>query len=83
MGIDLGIADYIGRTVQNDASDGARAIPTITGNGWSIANSRVWSNLLNSGMNGAVQPGNDQSGALRNFLSLYAVTQNDSVQRNG
>ena len=83
MGIDLGLSTYINSANLNDQTDGNRANLAIPGTGWSVANAIAWSNLLNSGANNAVQSSNDQGGALRNFLSLYALTQRDALAANG
>ena len=83
MSIDLGVNDFINRDNQNRTNDNNLANPTITATGWSIANAIQWSNLLNSGVNATVDVRNDQGGALKNFLSIYATTMRDAIPNNG
>jgi len=70
----------LARLIQNSPANGGFTSPPIAGNGiWSIQNALVLSappNLPN------IQ-GNKQSEALRNFLSIYALTQKDGTNRNG
>ncbi|MES2770770.1 MAG: hypothetical protein V4623_02150 [Pseudomonadota bacterium] len=86
MGIDLGFGPtYVVRDNQN-ANNGGITPATIPGGTapyhlygpWSIDNALEWtaSKYLPN------VPTNDQQGALRNFLSLYAVTQNDHDPSN-
>ncbi|MBC3936228.1 cadherin-like domain-containing protein [Undibacterium sp. CY7W] len=46
--------------------------------GWSVANAITWSDLLPK-----TSFKNDQAGALKNFLSIYALTQKDNIANNG
>ena len=52
------------------------AIGIGANSGWSVQNALTWSSLLATGR------GNDQQGALRNFLSLYNLTISDGNPGN-
>ena len=78
MGIDLGVGPtYIIKDNQDDPLNAGIKPPTISGSGvWNIQNAKDLSaspNLPNA-------QGNRQQDALRNFLSLYAVTQATSAR---
>ncbi len=76
MSIDLGVGTYISKRIQDDPLNGGITPPTITASdGWSIQIAKD----LSAPPNLPSIDGNDQSRALRNFLSLYAVTQTPSV----
>jgi VCBS repeat-containing protein len=76
MGLDLGFGQrYIYPDFQNPIFD--QTAPQMTGTGWSVQNAIDWSNLLPNAN------GNNQAGALGNFLSLYALTIGDAVPANG
>jgi hypothetical protein len=76
MGIDLGVGQYIISDNQTSTIHNGSAL-SIAGNGWSVSNAIAWSNLL--------PPGNgyNQRDALKNFLSIYALTQTDGTNKNG
>ena len=91
MGIDLGVNRWIDRRNQRtqDAT-GTGNNPTldlglIFGRYWNFENARYWAGLLPDSMSGSNNnlPKNNQQQALRDFLSLYAVTQNDTIANNG
>lgn len=76
MAFDLSITEYIDRDHRNVGSL-ANSTLTFTETGWSVANAEAWTGTylpddLNEG-----GPLNGQRQALRDFLSLYAVTQSD------
>ncbi|WP_374326246.1 tandem-95 repeat protein [Azonexus sp.] len=81
MGIDYGFTDiYIARNNQGAQSSEPSTVakPTdIKGTGWSMNNAYAWANQLPKSV------GNDQAGALRSFLSFYALTINDGIPNNG
>jgi hypothetical protein len=77
MAFDLGISRYIGGAQQaNDAAVSGLNI-LDNSNAWSITNAITWSGLLPN------TAGNNQRNALRDFLSLDAVTQDDGDTTNG
>lgn len=83
MAFDLGIRQYINTLAQSNSN---LVDPTlnIAETGWTIQHAVDWSDRLpealsengNDDENG--YPGNGQEQALRDFLSLYAMTQNNS-----
>ncbi|MEO7623423.1 MAG: hypothetical protein ABIS30_10200, partial [Gallionella sp.] len=75
MSIDVGLGPtYISKKNQNDLANGGILPLAISGSGpWSIQNAIGWSAVL------PYDPSINQSGALLNFLSLYAVTQSGSA----
>ena len=76
MALDVDVNQYIGRPNRNDATIQDPTIQ-ITGSGWSLTNAETWSGLLPDDLdNGRALNGQQQ--ALRNFLSLYAVTQSET-----
>src|SRR6266705_371723 len=76
MSIDLGVGTFISRAIQNSLNNGGITPPTITASdGWSIQIAKD----LSASPNLPNVAGNQQRDALRNFLSLYAVTQTPSV----
>src|SRR6266568_1220037 len=76
MSIDLGVGTYISKRIQDDPLNGGITPPTITASdGWSIQIAKD----LSAPPNLPDVRGNNQTDALRNFLSLYAVTQTLSV----
>ena len=78
MGLDLGFKQYISPQYQYNSEDyDPPKDSEYGGTGWSVANAQTFSNLLGSGAQ------NNQAGALRNFLSLYALTINDGITNNG
>ncbi len=70
MAFDMDVSRYIADANQGDATDGNRTIAATTG-GWSVGNATTWSGYLPH------NSGNGQRQALRDFLSLYALTQSD------
>ena len=75
MGLDLGIGQqFVLDRFQEPAFD--QAPPQNTGTGWSLQNAKNWADSL------PLTPGNNQAGALRNFLSLYALTISDGNAAN-
>src|SRR6266705_6152553 len=76
MSIDLGVGTFISRAIQNSLNNGGITPPTITASdGCSIQIAKD----LSAPPNLPDVRGNNQTDALRNFLSLYAVTQTLSV----
>ncbi len=88
MGIDLGVGQWIIRDNQkkqdpvgpNGNNPNIGIIPV---NGWSVANAITASALLPSSMGAGNSALDNQAQALRDFLSLYALTQQDAVGNNG
>jgi hypothetical protein len=81
MSIDLGVkGQFIDPGIQMSPANGGFTSPRITGNGvWSIQNALN----LSAPPNLPDVQGNNQSEALRNFLSIYALTQKDGNITNG
>lgn len=77
MGIDLGFSrQYIDGPIQNISNPNNNpAAPLIIGSGWSMQNAQDWSALLPSNLTSAGRALNDQRDALRNFLSVFALTR--------
>ena len=81
MAMDMGISDFIGLANQQAAS----VVPTISipatiGSGWNNTAAETLASLLNTAnMNNSK---NNQQAAVREFLSLYYVTQNDLKDSN-
>ena len=76
MGIDYGFTNlYIDPSHQTANYD--QDAPTMVGTGWSLNNAYTWANQLIN------EPGNNQAGALRSFLSLYALSIRDGREGNG
>ncbi|MES2205595.1 MAG: tandem-95 repeat protein [Pseudomonadota bacterium] len=79
MGLDLGFSkQFIKPTFQKSTTDNGQKIPSIEGSGWSLENANQWANLLVSS-----QDNNNQRDALKNFLSIYALTRYDDITGNG
>lgn len=81
MGLDLGIGQFIDSLHQK--SDYGQAAPANTGSGWSVVNAQQFADALPSDRSNTGGAKNDQAGALRNFLSLYALTIQDGIANNG
>jgi hypothetical protein len=78
MAFDLGISNYIGQVAQAKSQEQLiQAIKDLVP-GWSIENAKNYSALLSDQKTPITQK-NDQISALRDFLSLYAVTKSDGV----
>ena len=76
LAFDFGVNQYINPDNRTTASPVDPTI-TITGSGWSLTNAETWSGYLPDDLdNGRALNGQQQ--ALRDFLSLYAVTQSET-----
>ena len=87
LAFDLGVSNYIDKSGAQIRSETlATAIRNLPAGGWSLANAIAYTapTLAAGGAGLASVPGtarsrNDQVAALRDFLSMYAVTQSDGV----
>ncbi|MEO7623624.1 MAG: matrixin family metalloprotease, partial [Gallionella sp.] len=75
------ILKYISVDNAADTSTNDSTGPVINGSGWSVQNAINWSGLLPSVVTDADL--NNQRDALRNFLSIYAMTIADTLPNNG
>src|SRR6266581_9324172 len=79
MSIDLGVGTFISRAIQNSLNNGGITPPTITASdGWSIQIAKD----LSAPPNLPSIDGNDQTDALRNFLSFVCRDANPLGQRD-
>ncbi|MDP1611500.1 MAG: Ig-like domain-containing protein [Sulfuritalea sp.] len=91
MAFDLGVSNHIGYAKQKATTEAlSSAINSLPKGPWSVVNAIAYTQPVlasgESGLPNTVQPTkekNDQVSALRDFLSLYAVTRGDAIKGNG